>query len=355
MDNVVLFGNSLWTNDIFSYAVYPWLRWYGVFFAIGLFVAISIACIRIQTYYKIKYDLFFYFAILVVPISLFGARFWSACIGDLSWENFFNFFKSGGMAIQGGVIASIIAGLIYFPIMLKKPKYHVRCEEGEHVYIRKPSLWIILDAILPCIFIGQAIGRWGNFFNGEIYGGVVDSSSLAWLHNIMPNVYDRMQNFVDGVGNGVFHIPLFLYEFIFNLILFVIIYFVIPTIKEIRIGVIASLYLISYGIERTIFETMRASGYWFVGTYVLNSIMLFCGVVMFILVQFVCPKYRQKQIIFECYCRYIRKYMLIIFKKTDIDWIKKALNDDPKIEKYGFKKTPTFIRNKEDMLYYANK
>lgn len=359
MDNIIsLFnvtGFSLWEDDKFSYAIHPWLRWYGLLFALGLFIGIAIACLRIQTYYKVKYELFFYFAIIVVPVSLLGARFWSACIGDLDWKNFFNFTQSGGLAIQGGVVASVIAGLIYFPLMLKNPKYHVRCEEGKNVYILKPSLWIVIDAILPCILIGQAIGRWGNFFNGEIYGNQVSAQSLSWLENIMPGVFDRMSSFTNGVSDGIYHVPLFLYEFTINLIIFVVIYFVMPTIPEIKIGVIGSMYFISYGVERMIFESMRDSAYKFNGTYILNSLILFSGVLMFILCQFICPKFRTRQIVYQVYCKYIRKYAIILLKKSNIDWVRKALIDDPKLERYGFKKQKTFTRSNKDMLYYANK
>ena len=355
MDNFE-FMSSLWTgNDPFVYAIEPWLRWYGLLFSLGLFIAIAIACVRIQTYYKVKYDLFFYFAIIVVPVSLFGARFWSACIGDLDWKNFFNFTTSGGMAIQGAVVACIIAGLIYFPLMLRRPKYHVRVEENESIYIRKPSLWIIIDAILPCILLGQAIGRWGNFFNGEIYGQEVSASSLQWLNNIMPGVFERMSSFTNGVSNHIYYMPLFLYESITNTIFFVILYFVCPTINQIKIGTIGSMYFLVYGVERMIMESLRDSAYAFVGTYILNSLMLLAGIVMFVLAQIVCPRYRRQRIIFLWYCKLVRKPMIKIFKKANFDWIKKALNDDPNLEHYGLKKTINFVRNAEEMLYYAFK
>ncbi len=139
------------------------VRWYAIFTILGFLIALIIGCCRCRWHYKIPYDCFYYYAIILVPTALLGARFWSACIGDLSWNNFFN-FRNGGLAIQGGVVSSLIAAFIFFPLILRKPKYHVRVEEGDKTYIQKPSMWIMLDIGLPLVLIGQAIGRWGNFF-----------------------------------------------------------------------------------------------------------------------------------------------------------------------------------------------
>ena len=330
--------------------------WYAIFVILGFFIAILIACYRAKTFYKIKYDCLYYFTIILIPAALFGARFWSACIGDLQWENFFK-PGSGGLAIQGGVVAVVIAALIYFPLILKNPKYHVRVEVGDKVYIEKPSLWIILDIITPTILIGQAIGRWGNFFNGELFGDPVDENNMQWLKVLMPGVFEKMHatHTIDGtaVVSGTMYQPLFLYEQMINIPCFFIIYFLIPNIKKIKIGVIGSSYFVIYGITRFAMEPLRNSAFEFTSTYVLNGLLLALGLIFMIIAQFIAPKYRYKNIIYKIWVSYIRlsylKLLIIFNTKKGIE----IKNIDPNLEKYGFDKIPSFTRNRDEMLYYG--
>ncbi len=360
--SVVLAGEAarLWKDPDFSIAFWG-IRWYAIFFMLGFLIALMIGCFWCRKHYKIPYDCFYYYGLILVPTALFGARFWSACIGDLQWSNFFNFRHSGGLAIQGGVIFSLIAAFIFFPLILKKPKYHVRVEEGDKVYILKPSMWVMLDIGLPLVLIGQAIGRWGNFFNGELFGADLGPAGpndpLQWLHTLMPGVYERMKATSTGIGEGVvngnIYQPLFLYESMLNILTFSIIYFVLPNIKQIKAGVVGSLYLVDYGIIRFCMEPLRNHAFSFLGTYILNGIMLAAGVILIILAQWVCPRYRKKQLLYHAYCVCMRLpfiKMLVAFKTkrgTEI------LHIDPELKQFGFNKKPSFERNDEEMLYYG--
>lgn len=332
------------------------IRWYAIFFLLGFFVAIVIGCYRAKSHYKLKYDFLYYFVLILIPVALFGARFWSACIGDLKWENFFK--PGGGLAIQGGVVAVIIAALIYFPLILRNPKYHVRVEIENKVFIQKPSLWIILDIIAPTILIGQAIGRWGNFFNGELFGAPVNQEDMQWLKTLMPGVYDRMiatHTIAEkGVIAGTMYQPLFLYESMINIFFFVIIYFLIPNIKSVKIGVIGSSYFLIYGVTRFIMEPLRNNAFAFTGTYILNGLLLVSGLIFMIIAQFIAPRHREKRIVYAIWIKYIRMFFYVKFIalfKTNKG--QEILNVDPKLEKYGFKDKPSFIRNDEEMLYYG--
>lgn len=335
------------------------IRWYAIFVILGFLVAIMIVCFRARTHYKMNYDFLYYFAIIVLPVSILGARFWSACIGDLQWGNFFN-FSSGGLAIQGGLVFTAIAAFIYFPLMLKKPKYQIRIKEENNVYIRKPSLWVVLDLIAPAVLIGQAIGRWGNFFNGEIFGQEVDPSQLEWLKIIMPGVFDKMQ-FILGSGNTIgeglidkaYYQPLFLYESFINTFCFAILYFIIPNIKKIRIGVIGSSYFVIYGIIRFALEPIRYNVYNFTGTYILNGILMIMGLILVINCQFICPKFRKRRMLFSLYCKYFRINYIKLLKKIKPNRYLKFINVDPKLENYGFNKKIILDRKPEDYLYYG--
>ena len=348
-------------NDPFRIAfnLFGWeVPWYAIFILAGFFICIVLVCYRAKTFYKIKYDCLYYFAIILIPVALFGARFWSACIGDLQWENFFS--RSGGLAIQGGVVAVVIVALIYFPLIFRNPKYHVRVEAGDKVYIEKPSLWIILDVITPTILLGQAIGRWGNFFNGEIFGSLITTdpnapNSLSWLQHLMPGVYEHMICQVDANGliKGALYQPLFLYEQMINVPMFFIIYFILPNIKKIKIGVIGSSYFVVYGITRFAMESLRNSAFTFTSTYVLNGLLLAVGIVLIIIAQFVAPKFRDRRIIYKIWIAYIRIWYLKLLMALNTKKGNEIKNIDPNLEKYGFDKKPSFIRNREDMLYYG--
>lgn len=335
------------------------IRWYAIFVMLGFFVAIVLICYRAKYFYKLNYDFIFYFVIIAIPSSLLGARFWSCVIGDTSWGNFVN-FRSGGLAIQGGVMLTMLIACIYFPLILKKPKYHVRIEEDGKVFIRKPSIWILADVVFPVILLGQAIGRWGNFFNGEIFGpDAGNGESLQWLKILMPGVYEKMQiplnatNLQNGLIAGHFYQPLFLYESFVNVLLFIILYFLVPNFKKIKVGVIGSSYFVIYGIIRLSMEPLRYGAYAFKGTYVINILMLLAGLLFMILAQFICPKRRNRRIIFEFYCKLIKKPYLLMMRALKLEKYE-SLTDKMIKNNYGYNKEIIFIREKSEFLYYWN-
>lgn len=304
------------------------IRWYAILSIAGYLVAICVFLLTIWKRYKVNVDVGFYYIFIAIPVILLGARTWSFVIGDAE-GNFFS--TNGGLAVEGGVIFGVIAALIYFPIILHFPKYHSRVVIDGNVYIQKPSIWIYADAIVPTILLGQAIGRWGNFFNGEIYGAAVSPDSLVWLKNLMPGVYDHMCD-----SNGIYYQPLFLYESFMNIIAFIIIYGLLAEIKQIRIGVITGLYCVSYGIIRFIMEPMRNQAFEFYGTYVTTGFLLGIGVLIVIYCQFIGYKYRN----YKWY---------LLFKETLLYRLHKT-NDKVCLKDY---KTSKFIRENSDKIFYA--
>ena len=113
----------------------------------------------------------------------------------------------------------------------------------------------MLDLIAPACMLGQAIGRWGNFFNKEVYGTSVSASSLSflptWINNQM------------SAGGGNVYVPLFLLEGVLNLIgYFIIVYGVGKLLKKWLVrGDLGGCYFIWYGTIRTIMEPMRDPTY----------------------------------------------------------------------------------------------
>lgn len=137
---------------------------------------------------------------------------------------------NGGLAIHGGIIAGLIT-LIYF------------CKK------EKVSIIKILDISCIGLIVGQACGRWGNFFNMEAYGSEVTRGFLENLH--LPEFIINGMH----IGGHYYH-PTFLYESIFC-VLGLIIMLLIRRIPKIKQGMIISFYLVWYGILRYFIEGLR--------------------------------------------------------------------------------------------------
>ncbi len=357
-------------DDNFKYAI-KWVAngettgilWYPLFYLFAFFTCVIIGSIAAHWRYKVSYDLIIWYTIILVPTCLLGARFWSACIGDLKWENFFT-PRTGGLAIQGGIVVGVIDAMIFFPLMTRKAKYQVRIVENDLPKIVKPSFLIFVDCIIPLILIGQAIGRWGNFFNGELFGRDLgpDAASLQWLTNIMPGVTPRMQcvqygsnPLIDSLTNGDYYQPLFLYEGVLNILAFLIIYIWLPNYKDIRLGTIGMSYFWIYGCIRFGMEPLRNSQYTFTSTYILNGILCALGIAGTIYTQFFGPKYRDKQLLYMVWIKYIRLPFIKLGIKMKMKWALQFEIKDKGLKNYGFEKPYNFCRSEHNPLYYANR
>ena len=138
---------------------------------------------------------------------------------------------NGGLAIHGGLIATLL-----FLIFYSKKK--------------NINILLLLDIIVVSVIIAQAIGRWGNFFNGEAFGRVISLSKLENMH--LPKFI------INGMYiNGSYREPTFLYESILNIIGFIIL-LVVRKLKNIKTGALTSIYLIWYGLVRIIIEIFRS-------------------------------------------------------------------------------------------------
>ncbi|WEK83288.1 MAG: prolipoprotein diacylglyceryl transferase [Mycoplasma sp.] len=255
------------------------IRWYGFLIAIGFVIGIICIMIKLMKFYRLNTDPFYYYCLMVIPWSIFCGMFWSACIGDRKWSSFFD-FTHGGLAIQGAVFGAVLLGIIYFPLVLKRPKFQVRDTFGEKPVIRRVSTWVYADAIVPALLIGQVIGRWGNYMNQEVYGSVVTNHSFqVWLSTHLPYMYI----------NGNYYQPLFLYESCANIVGFILIFIVLEFTPKIKAGTIACSYFLWYGILRIIFEPLRyhdeSKTFTFLGTYIMDSLWITFSLALIVLNQ----------------------------------------------------------------------
>ena len=174
--------------------------------------------------------------IITIPSALIGARlFWSIEVAisnknNGSLDRWWAIWE-GGLSIQGGVLLPTICDLIY--LRRKRTVVDIRKAFG---------------IILPNVLLGQAIGRWGNFANHELYGGICSFDSIKWLGDgIAFNMY------ID----GSFRIPLFLIESCTSIIGYLILVWGILQFNLLRPGSTGALYLMWYGLIRTILEPFR--------------------------------------------------------------------------------------------------
>ena len=207
------------------------IRWYGIILSIAFLVGIYV-CIYLTKYSEIDKDDIYDIVIFIIPSAIVGARIYYVLFKIKYYANNPNeIFKiwHGGLAIYGGIIMSIIVGILY-------SKY------------KKINFFKIADNIIPGLIIGQAIGRWGNFFNVEAYGY---QTRMPWRMEI--------KDYVTGKVIGVH--PTFLYESILTTILFLVIF---NYFKHKKFdGEILSIYMIFYGIIRFFVEAFRSDSLYF--------------------------------------------------------------------------------------------
>lgn len=208
------------------------IYWYSFFLLIAFIIGGTLILKQAKKR-NIKEDfiinLFFY----TIPIAFIGARLYYVIFNfDYYSVNLIDIFKiwEGGLAIHGGVLFGFLFVWYY------TKKHNI-------------SLWKITDMLVIGLILGQAIGRWGNFFNGEAHGAVTTLSHLQDLH--LPNFI------INGMYiDSTYYIPTFLYESIWDFIGFIILY-IFYSKRNNKSGQTSGLYLIWYGIGRFIIEGMR--------------------------------------------------------------------------------------------------
>lgn len=211
------------------------IRWYGLLIAsavvIGLLLSQYLAKRR-----QVNPELLGDLSIWLVLSALPGARLYYVAF---QWENYAQHPQDiiaiwqGGIAIHGAIIAGAIAALIF-------------------AKLNQISFWQLADLVSPSLILGQAIGRWGNFFNSEAFGTPTD---LPWKLYIPPA--NRPLQYAD---EAFFH-PTFLYESLWNLGVFALLLYLffwgLRHPKRYRIGTLAFVYMAAYSAGRIWIEGLR--------------------------------------------------------------------------------------------------
>jgi phosphatidylglycerol:prolipoprotein diacylglycerol transferase len=230
------------------------IHWYGIIMVTAILVGTSVAS-RYVTRKGLDGGRVWDMLLWVLIPAILGARLYYVFIQSPRGPNGLGHYLAypldilavwkGGIHIYGAFILGGIALLVY-------------------VYVKKLPLWIYLDAIGLALPLAQAIGRLGNFINQELYG---PPTTLPWglridpAHRVPP--YNNLTLYPESVR---FH-PLFLYEMVWNLIGFALIFWISRRFeKRLRDGDIFLMYLIWYPLGRFFIEFLRTDSWFFPGT-----------------------------------------------------------------------------------------
>lgn len=211
------------------------IRWYAVLIVGGAGIGVWLAY-KEAPYRHLTGEDIIDFVIWAVPSGLVGARLYYVIFNWSYYSKYPNEIIAlwdGGGAIYGSLIAGSIVLFIFS-------------------YYRMVNPMDILDVAVPAVFLGQSIGRWGNFVNQEAYGKAVEN--LDWLPSFI-----QKQMYID----GSYRIPTFLFESLGTLIGFILVIFLRHRLKSILRGEVFGFYLIWYGSLRLIIEGMRTDSLMF--------------------------------------------------------------------------------------------
>lgn len=207
------------------------VRWYGILIALGVVVAILLAnynCKKKDVDFDTVLDGFF----VAFPASIIGARAYYVIFEFQNYkDNIIDIFniRQGGLAIHGGLIGAFLAVYIFFKI-------------------KKLNILKYLDIVAPSIILAQAIGRWGNFMNGEAHGGEVSYEFISRF----PSFIQRGMN----IGGTYYH-PTFLYESIWNIIVCIVLLVILYKKRISEHGIVIASYMTLYSLGRVFIEGLR--------------------------------------------------------------------------------------------------
>lgn len=229
------------------------ILWYGILIGSGMLLGILISKITCK-YRNVNYDALLNTVLISLPIGIIGARIYYVAFNfdyyRLNPQSILN-IREGGLAIHGGIIFGVTAAFIY-------------------TRINKLNFLDLVDTAAPSIIIAQAIGRWGNFMNSEAHGREV---SLAFIEKF-PSFIQKGMNI-----DGIYYHPTFLYESLWNLIVFVVLILILKKVKE--KGIVFMTYIGLYSLGRFFVEGLRTDSL-MIGSFRIAQLVSLSGVIIWI-------------------------------------------------------------------------
>ena len=219
------------------------IYWYGIFIGLGVILGVLLALHEAKRTGQ-NPDTYLDFIIYAMIIAIIGARLYYVIF---SWDFYSQHpekifaIREGGLAIYGGIIGGVLTAIVYS-------------------HVKKKNFWVMADTMAPSLILGQMLGRWGNFFNKEAFGGFTDNLfamryqlSQVRASDVTPDI---LQNLV--TVNGVDYIqvhPTFLYESFWSLCVFIIL-LILQRKKKFN-GQVCATYFFGYALGRVWIEGLR--------------------------------------------------------------------------------------------------
>ena len=211
------------------------IRWYGLLIASAVLIGVTLSQYLARRR-NVNPDLMGDLVIWLVVSAIPAARIYYVLFQWQEYaqrpEDIIAIWK-GGIAIHGAIIGGTLATIIF-------------------ARLNRVSLWQLIDLVVPSLILGQAIGRWGNFFNSEAFGKPTD---LPWKLYIAPPYRP-----LDLIEYEYFH-PTFLYESLWNLGVFALLLYLffwgLKKRNRLKTGTLAAVYLIAYSLGRVWIEWLR--------------------------------------------------------------------------------------------------
>ncbi len=211
------------------------IRWYGLLIASAVLIGVTLSQYLARqrgVNPELVSDLAIWMVIGAIPLArLYYVAF--------QWEEYAQHpdqiiaIWRGGIAIHGAIIGGLIAALIFSRI-------------------QRVSFWQMADLVAPSLILGQAIGRWGNFFNSEAFGRPTD---LPW------KLYIPANRRPPGYESFEYYHPTFLYESLWNLMVFTILMVLFFRDRsgklKLKTGTLFLVYLVVYSCGRLWIEGLR--------------------------------------------------------------------------------------------------
>ena len=225
------------------------ITWYAICYLLGVALCYVICDHALYKRYH-KHGIIDTLVLVAFPAGIVGGRIWYV-VGNWNrefagrpWYSIFEIWN-GGLTILGGAAAGIIVGFLFLRFRRK--------------YV--DPRWAV-DVIVPTILLAQFVGRWGNFFNCEVYGQAVSVSGWSFLPNWL---LEQMHVSNSGalLPAGQIYVPLFLIEGVINLVGYFVIAKGLPALfkKKLVGGDLGGAYFVWYGLVRMVMEPMRDSSF----------------------------------------------------------------------------------------------
>jgi phosphatidylglycerol:prolipoprotein diacylglycerol transferase len=247
------------------------IRWYGLMIALG-FLAATYAARRMAKRWGIDGDKIVNGTLITFIGGIIGARLYFVA---LSWSYFASrpaeilATWNGGLSIHGGIVGGLLTGIIY--CKMQKLPLLTCCDIGGTVTA-----------------LGQAIGRWGNFFNSEAFGKPVPPDFPLKL-------YIPLESRPVSYQNAEFFHPAFLYESLWDLTLFAVLYLLLADRLRPYPGVTFLAYLGLYSVGRMLIEPLRTDSIMVFGLAAPLIVSALCLIVSLIGILFLMIRYRTVQ------------------------------------------------------------